>query len=1705
MASWHWARPRRRERKQSPKRGPVGFDALEPRCLLSTGLNEITSLDASGFTPTSLQLNGSATLVGTNLQLTNGGANQNASAFSAVPVDVSRSFTTSFQFQLTPNGSTPLGAGFTFDIQNSGGPTELQSAHQDALGLTQGPHVAISFETVNPNPWPSSSSGPQTDNATGLYINTVPSFVDSSEVAIPTAQIDLHSGHVFLATIAYTAPTASAPGQIQETINDTVTGSSWTHTYANVDIASGFQLKDVSGQYAYAGFTASTGSPTNNGGAGYVYGQGQSTQSVLNWTWSDGTTAPALPYRGTFTTTTAALTSGGVYDANGQLVRTLWQGNQLPAGTYSLAWDGLGQSGNALDPTINPDPYTFQVSANSGTIASNSIANNSSDPTNPNASISALGVWGVAVSADGSKVWAATTGGDTAGGGFVKQLNGGGTVNAQASAWMMNYAAGSAVATDSGFLYAAVSFGPFTGGYGIIKINLASYDQSQGFSDWGVQNPDGSQVVFANGDHYLNVLPNDNNYLAIRAIAVSNPSNPNQGSLWVADYDHNLLRQYDKVTGAQIGVPIAVDSPTGVAVDASGDVWVAHAATPGGPANQISVYSPSGTLIRDVTEITGLVDVASLAIGNGNLYVADHGAEQVLVFNLSGDAATNGASPLVVGGPASFGHDNGVTTFWDLRGVAVDAQGNIYTVQNTISSGPAPGSQVEKWSPSGVSLWVSGGYEYYSVAGVFSPANPSTIYSTSLHKYTINPGTGAWQYAGSAAYPGDNSNAWSGLGGSAPPSAEKFVAIGGQEFLVMDSTDGTRILFFRLNADGSLHPSAIVGATGLADGNAWTWNDSLGNGIPLDSQIQDSGTPAPSSPRFYVDPLGNIFYWTSSAGTNTLCKLPLAGLDASGNPTYDWSKAVQVATLPATTITLDIGSDGIYVEYIDPNLGPESSGSVDPGYSTGGANALEKLNAGGALQWTIALPRYSQGIAATPGGGAVVGGMIGGEIFLIAGDGQVVGRASPLGSGVWLDMRGGSIVVSQDPTTNALDIFTEGLGYSNANWYQVTQSTPTAVFEGVAVSGATVALPDPPVVPAPPVVVVATPSAPVLNPADDTGVKGDNITSINLPRLIGTATPGVTVQLLGANGQVLGTTTAAPNGAYSVTPATQLPDGVDVLAVRAEDASGNLSGDSATLSLTLMSVPPPAPSALGLAPADDSGVVGDGLTNVTQPHLTGTGPANTTIQLVGLNGVVIGSGPVGSNGTFSVTPTAPLADGSYTITADAVDAAGNISPMSAAFTLTIDATPPPAPPAPTILAADDTGVLGDGKTSVRQPRLVGTTIPGGTVDLLDASGNLLAVATASATGAYTLQPASNLAFGANVLSVRVQDQAGTVSAPSAPFSVTIVDAAAGDFSGNGQSDLSIFRVPTAQWITASPSSASISATSVSLFGVPNYGDIPVPGDYNGSGKTEMAVFRPSTAQWIVYGPNGPSVLGTFGATGLFDIPVPGDYDGVGHAEMAVFRPSTGQWFVDGPHGTELLGTFGATNLFDIPVPGNYDGVGHTEMAVFRPSTAQWFVDGPHGTELLGTFGATNLFDIPVPGDYSGSGHTEMAVFRPSTAQWLIDGPGGLITTTYGAQHLYDVPTEASIGSLVALARRNFGRSQTIHAQSLPATPAGPLALPSAASTQVVRPGSTKTQNAAPMRSRAPVIQRATAGAGQAVDPGRVVGHHRLGVRSVPRS
>ena len=111
----------------------------------------------SGFTASGLQLNGSTTLNGTRLRLTDGGEFEASSAFYTTPVNV-QSFTTNFSFQMTSASAD----GMAFVIQN-GAATSL-GLGGGGLGYEDiGNSVAVKFDIY-------SNAGEGTDS-TGMYIN----------------------------------------------------------------------------------------------------------------------------------------------------------------------------------------------------------------------------------------------------------------------------------------------------------------------------------------------------------------------------------------------------------------------------------------------------------------------------------------------------------------------------------------------------------------------------------------------------------------------------------------------------------------------------------------------------------------------------------------------------------------------------------------------------------------------------------------------------------------------------------------------------------------------------------------------------------------------------------------------------------------------------------------------------------------------------------------------------------------------------------------------------------------------------------------------------------------------------------------------------------------------------------------------------------------------------------------------------------------------------------------------------------------------------------------------------------------------------------------------------------------------------------------------------------------------------------------------
>ena len=198
-------------------------------------------------------------------------------------------------------------------------------------------------------------------------------------------------------------------------------------------------------------------------------------------------------------------------------------------------------------------------------------------------------------------------------------------------------------------------------------------------------------------------------------------------------------------------------------------------------------------------------------------------------------------------------------------------------------------------------------------------------------------------------------------------------------------------------------------------------------------------------------------------------------------------------------------------------------------------------------------------------------------------------------------------------------------------------------------------------------------------------------------------------------------------------------------------------------------------------------------------------------------------------------------------------------------------------------------------------------------------------------------------------------------APTTTPDFQAVRVANGDYSGDGLSDIAIFRQSSGLW--------AVRAVTRLYFGTS--GDIPVSGDYDGDGTADVALFRGSAGLWAIR-----NISRTYFG-GSSDLPVPGDYDGDGSCDIGIFRDSSGLWAVK----DFTRNYFGAAS--DQPVAGDYDGDGLDDFAIFRGSTSLWALKDVSRIY----YGSSS--DNPVPGDYSGTGTASPAIYRPTSGLWAI--------------------------------------------------------------------------------------------------------------------
>jgi uncharacterized protein (TIGR03382 family) len=81
------------------------------------------------------------------------------------------------------------------------------------------------------------------------------------------------------------------------------------------------------------------------------------------------------------------------------------------------------------------------------------------------------------------------------------------------------------------------------------------------------------------------------------------------------------------------------------------------------------------------------------------------------------------------------------------------------------------------------------------------------------------------------------------------------------------------------------------------------------------------------------------------------------------------------------------------------------------------------------------------------------------------------------------------------------------------------------------------------------------------------------------------------------------------------------------------------------------------------------------VTNDNTPAISGTAEPDSTVTVT-LNGSTVGTTTTNAEGSWTFTPTTPLADGPYRVVVTAADATGNVSVPSNSVRFVVDTAPP---------------------------------------------------------------------------------------------------------------------------------------------------------------------------------------------------------------------------------------------------------------------------------------------------------------------------------------------------------------------------------------------------------------------------------------------
>ncbi|HWE36768.1 MAG TPA: Ig-like domain-containing protein [Isosphaeraceae bacterium] len=525
---------------------------------------------------------------------------------------------------------------------------------------------------------------------------------------------------------------------------------------------------------------------------------------------------------------------------------------------------------------------------------------------------------------------------------------------------------------------------------------------------------------------------------------------------------------------------------------------------------------------------------------------------------------------------------------------------------------------------------------------------------------------------------------------------------------------------------------------------------------------------------------------------------------------------------------------------------------------------------------------------------------------------------------------------------------------------------------------------------------------------------------------------------------------AAKNGVIQITDANRIADGTHTFFVRVVDPAGNRGALSPALTVLFDTKPPAKPTTPTLDTVNPSpggsATGGPSLTDVNRPFLTGSAEPGSVVEIVDGSGNILGPTNttvpnVNASGTYDVQLSKPLGDGTYTLHAQGLDLAGNISIVSGGLTFTID-TVKPTKPTLSMLRADDTSYPNDTPTHpitrVTQPHLQGHTDKFDFVDLFFANpvtglptGKAITTVNADSQGNFLVQFPTPLNPGTYNVVAQARDTADNTSlspvltitiVTQGPSGVPTLALAPGSSYGPPANGITAIRQPfftlsggdpnTPVDIVSQASLANPSLPSLATGTLGANGSLTLQLPYNlGDGNVTLFAVEHDIAGNLG-NPSPPLNLRV--------ITNRGDYQGDGKSDPITINKGTSTFSVLSTATGPYTVAFGQGTLYGgnpVPIQADFLGNGTDQIAVFQPSTSTFYIQGVGAFP----FGQGTLYGgnpIPVVADFTGSGKAQLAVFQPSTSTFFVQGMGAIPFgqgTLYGGNPIPVVADYAGAG------------------------------------------------------------------------------------------